>query len=102
MVLSSGKLAYHPPNPFIPTPLGFTHPKDHKPSLRSKTIFPIHSNVRMGLNGSRGSRCLKGLMGFEGVDRVLIENKFQVRVEKCFLCLSSLLLFIARRAVGVL
>ena len=89
MVLSSGKRAYHPPNPFIPTPSGFTPPKDHKPSLRSKTILPWQSENIRRLDIARGVQHYNV--------RIIFEYKWS---KKCFLGLSSLWLFIAWKAVG--
>ena len=67
-------------------PTGFTHPKDDKPSLRSKTISPIlYVHIRwLDITNNVQHHMLK----------------VQVLVVKCFLGLSSLLLFIAWKAVG--
>ena len=89
MALSTGKRAYHPPNPFITTPSGFTHPKDDKPSLRSKTISPWQ------LGNIRRLDITRGVQHYDV--RIIFEYKWS---KKCFFGLSSLLLFIAQRAVG--
>ena len=52
-------------------------------------------------DGSRWFDRFEMFERFEGfLMECLLKNHFQVRVEKCFFCLSSLLLFIAQRAVG--
>ena len=70
-------------------PNGFTHPKDYKPSLRSKTILPWQSeNIRrLGI--------VRGVQHYNV--RIIFEYKWS---KKCFLGLSSLWLFIAWKAVG--